>query len=101
MTDESHERFLALVEEARDIRYVLYCDGAKVTKSAVEDVLMARHGDVDRGLGHSVLNHIEYQNIDPFPRRRRFDGRRPPTLSDFPEIADVAIEYPRNAVRSD
>jgi hypothetical protein len=100
MTDESYERFLELVEEARDIRYVLFCDGAMVTKSVVEDVLMARHNDVDRALGHDVMNHIEFYAIDRFPRRRRFEGRPTPTLSDFPEIAEVEIKYPRCAQRS-
>ena len=99
MTDEAYERFLALVEEARDIRYVLYCDGAKVTKSIVEDVLMARHG-IDRDLGHSITNYIEYHNLDAFPRRRLFEGRPAPTLADFPEIATVKVEYPRYAQRS-
>lgn len=99
MTDESYERFLELVEEACDIRYVLFCDGAMVTKSVVEDVLMARHDDVDRALGHDAVNHIEFYGIDRFPRRQRFDGRPTPTLADFREIADVEIKYPRCARR--
>lgn len=53
----------ALVLEALQVKEIIYTNGGIATKSAVENVLMAKHGELDRGESHSILNHIEFQNF--------------------------------------
>lgn len=53
---------LRWVDEALDIRRTIIAAGGMATKTAVEDVLMERHG-MERGDAHSIMNHIEAHNL--------------------------------------
>ena len=86
--------FEKLVAEAIDIRYAIVNAGGMATKSAVEDVLIARHS-IDRYDAHVVTNHIEFNDLDRFPLRRRFEDGEAPTINDFPEIRNVRVPFLR------
>ena len=92
MTDEEYTR---LLEEARDIRYVIYVTGGNATKTVIENVLMARNPGLGRGDAHMVTNSVEGRDLDPFPRQRVFTGREAPTMADYPEIAAAGVRYYR------
>lgn len=51
-----------LVAEALEIRRSIVASGDMATKTAVENVLMQRHG-ISRSDAHGILNHIESQNL--------------------------------------
>ena len=88
---EPYNPYDKLLQEAIDIRYVIVSMGGMATKSCVEDVLMLRHG-INRPNAHDIMNHIEFNDLDRFPLRRGFSGK-PPSLFDFPEIAQVDVPY--------
>ena len=87
------QMFEMLVNEARDIRFVIVKAGGMATKSAVEDVLMLRHSEIGRSEAHEVTNYIEQNNIDAFPMRRRFEMDIEPTIEDFPEIRNIRVPF--------
>lgn len=95
MTDEE---FAALAAEARDIRWVIYTIGGNATSRAIEDVLMARNDGLGRSMAHDTMSYLHNAGIDELPGRRQFpEGVDPPTLDDFPEIADCGVQFPRSA----
>ena len=91
MSQKPFNPYGKLLQEAINIRYVIIAMGGMATKSCVEDVLMVRHG-INRGKAHDIMNHIEFNNLDLFLIQREFSGK-PPTLLDFPEIAQVDVPH--------
>ena len=98
MTEEHSPEMIQL---ACDIVYAIVAAGGMANKSLVEDVMMARVDGLDRYTAHDLMNHLEFYGIHRFPMRRRFkDGEVPPSLADFPEVAELDSRYPRYAQRS-
>jgi len=86
----------ALVQEANDVRWLIHYYDGMASKSVIEDVLMLRHGWLDRDAAHELMNYIEYHNIMPRPLERyRFSVDKPPTLTQYPEVRLVDIRYIR------
>ncbi len=81
-----------IYEEARDIRYVIHLAGGMATKTAVEDVLLARHATLNRADAHAIMNWIEFNDIDRFVHKRHFEGA-PPTIADYPEINQAHVPF--------
>jgi len=93
MTDEE---FLALAEEARNIRWLCYTSGLNATQRDIEDVLLARRPDIGRDMARDTMAYLFNAGIDDMPGRRHFsEGETIPTLADFPEIAESGIRFPK------
>ena len=79
----SDKFFQSLVADALAIREIIYSHGGMATKSAVEDVLMNKHRqlEMNRYWPHMVMNHIEQQNAQ-IPDRR-FSSEPRPSLDEW------------------
>lgn len=56
------EQWRQMIQDALIIRRRIMESGKMATKTIVEDELIPMH-NIDRGLAHSVMNHIEYHNL--------------------------------------
>lgn len=79
--------------EAIRIRFLIVKAGRMATKTAVEDVLMIRHPELDRAAAHDVMNTIEYTQAErPYFRFRDrgicwIADTPEPQPGDYPEIS--------------
>lgn len=82
------------VDEAIRIRWLICKNGGNCCKTAVEDVLLLRHPELDRAFFHDVMNHIEYHDLDRRALRdNHFPNGKLPTMDDYPEIKQAAIKW--------
>lgn len=79
------EKFQELIQAAIHFRYAVYHANGMATKSGVEDLLIYRYG-ISRDLGHAVMNHIEFNQLDSVVRNGWRGDTPEPTMSDYPEV---------------
>ena len=88
------DEYAALVREAIAIRWLIYINGGNASKSVVEDVLLSRHGEIDRSFAHDIMNAIEQHDLcGAMFRDRRWYGGAEPAFADYPEIARADIRW--------
>lgn len=91
--DESN----ATLDEAMDIKWLIFTNGGNATKSAVEQVLMARHPGMLHADARELTNAIEYHDtLGPSLRAQRWMRSDPePALADYPQILTADIRWYR------
>jgi len=80
MNTPTDKQWNSLIADALIIREIIYTHDGMATKSAVEDVLMAKHG-IARYWPHTAMNSIESRNIQ-MPDRR-FTSEPSPSLDEW------------------
>lgn len=86
-----------LIAEAVAIKWLIYVNGGNACKSAVEDVLMARHDGLTRYVAHEVMNHIEFHQValGSFLHSRWQESTPEPQMEAYPEIKTCDIRWYR------
>lgn len=84
-----------LIDEAIDIRWLIFKNKGNACKSSVEDVLMKRDASRARHELHELMNDIEYYQLDGtlFLRKYWNISRPEPIMEDYPQIMECDIRW--------